>query len=106
MDEPDFFGFYSPDLEGFTCIGHSIEDCLYKAKWGTKEHADLLRDRGLPIPEAGTDPQIVPATPGKPCRLDRPRPRGILGLISDVYIDPIRGGGERSCHLWLTRGIG
>ena len=27
---PDFFGFYSPDLEGFTGIGHSIEDCLYK----------------------------------------------------------------------------
>ena len=36
--EPDFFGFYSPDLEGFTGIGHSIEDCLYKAKWGIKEH--------------------------------------------------------------------
>ena len=32
--EPDYFGFYSPDLEGFTGIGHCIEDCLYKAKWG------------------------------------------------------------------------
>ncbi len=32
--DPNFFGFYSPDLEGFTGIGHSIEDCLYKAKWG------------------------------------------------------------------------
>src|SRR5262245_7269 len=31
---PSFFGFYSPDLEGFTGVGHSIEDCLYKAKWG------------------------------------------------------------------------
>ena len=31
-EEPDYFGFYSPDLEGFTGIGHSIEDCLYKAK--------------------------------------------------------------------------
>jgi hypothetical protein len=28
-----FFGFYSPELEGFTGIGHSVEDCLYKAKW-------------------------------------------------------------------------
>jgi hypothetical protein len=27
-EEPDYFGFYSPDLEGFTGIGHSIEDCL------------------------------------------------------------------------------
>ena len=28
-DDPTFFGFYSPDLEGFTGVGHSIEDCLY-----------------------------------------------------------------------------
>jgi len=26
-DGPEFFGFYSPDLEGFTGIGHSVEDC-------------------------------------------------------------------------------
>ena len=25
-EEPDFFGFYSPDLQGFTGVGHSIED--------------------------------------------------------------------------------
>ena len=24
--EPDFFGFYSPDLEGFTGVGHAVED--------------------------------------------------------------------------------
>ncbi len=33
-EEPDFFSFYSPDLEGFSGIGHSVEDCLYKAKRG------------------------------------------------------------------------
>jgi len=27
--EPDYFGFYSPDLEGFSGIGNSIEDCIY-----------------------------------------------------------------------------
>ena len=31
-DDPMFFGFYSPDLEGFTGIGHSIEDCVYQAR--------------------------------------------------------------------------
>jgi hypothetical protein len=36
-EEPDYFGFYSLELEGFTGIGHSIEDCLYKAKWGMME---------------------------------------------------------------------
>ena len=35
-EDPNFFGFYSPDLEGFTGVGHSIEDCLYKARWGWK----------------------------------------------------------------------
>jgi hypothetical protein len=33
-EEPNFFSFYSPDLEGFSGVRHSVEDCLYKAKWG------------------------------------------------------------------------
>jgi len=58
-DEPDYFGFYSHDLHGFTGIGHSVEDCLYKAKWGMKEHVDLLREQGLPVPAANPDPKIL-----------------------------------------------
>ena len=58
-DEPDYFGFYSTDLEGFTGIGHSIEDCLYKAKWGMKEHIELLRQEKLPIPPISQSPQII-----------------------------------------------
>ena len=56
-DEPDYFGFYSPDLEGFSGIAHSVEDCLYNAKWGMKEHIDLLREQGLPVPPANPDPR-------------------------------------------------
>ena len=48
--EPDSFGFYSPDLEGFTRIGHSVEDCLFRAKWGIKEHVEVLGEHVLPIP--------------------------------------------------------
>jgi predicted RNase H-like HicB family nuclease len=48
-EEPDYFGFYSPDLEGFTGIGHSIEDCLFQARWGIKEHVELLKAQGLPV---------------------------------------------------------
>jgi hypothetical protein len=33
-EDPSFFGFYSTELEGFTGVGNSVEDCLYKAKWG------------------------------------------------------------------------
>jgi predicted RNase H-like HicB family nuclease len=58
-DEPDYFGFYSPDLEGFSGIGHSVEDCLYKAKWGMKEHVDLLKEKGVPVPPKSPEPKII-----------------------------------------------
>jgi predicted RNase H-like HicB family nuclease len=64
-DEPDFFGFYSPDLEGFTGIGHSVEDCLYQAKWGMKEHLELLAQRNLPIPLPDEDPTVLIRNAGK-----------------------------------------
>lgn len=58
-DDPSFFGFYSPDLEGFTGVGHSIEDCLYKARWGMEEHVALLKERRLPIPKVNHSPTIT-----------------------------------------------
>jgi len=58
-DDPTFFGFYSPDLEGFTGIGHSIEDCLYQARWRMKEHLELLKEQSLPIPKENAAPKIV-----------------------------------------------
>ena len=58
-DDPEFFGFYSPELEGFTGIGHSVEDCLYKAKWGILEHVNLLKEKGLPIPKENPNPTVI-----------------------------------------------
>jgi predicted RNase H-like HicB family nuclease len=58
-EEPDYFGFYSPDLEGFSGIGRSVEDCLFKAKWGLQEHVELLRQQELPVPSAHPDLKIV-----------------------------------------------
>ncbi len=57
--DPDFYAFYSPDLEGFTGVGHSVEDCLYKAKWGMADHIQTLRQHGLPVPPANPDPTVV-----------------------------------------------
>ncbi len=57
--ESDFFGFYSPDLEGFTGIGHSIEDCLYKARSGMADHVQTLREEGLAVPANNPNPTIV-----------------------------------------------
>lgn len=58
-EDPTFFAFYSTDLEGFTGVGHSVEDCLYKAKWGLEEHIALLKERGLSIPKANPNPTIL-----------------------------------------------
>lgn len=57
--DPNFFGFYSPDPEGFTGVGHSIEDCLYKAKWGMAEHVAFLAGQKLPIPDPNPNPTAV-----------------------------------------------
>jgi predicted RNase H-like HicB family nuclease len=58
-DDPAFFSFYSTELEGFTGVGSSVEDCLYKAKWGMNEHIALLEEEGFPIPPANPNPQIL-----------------------------------------------
>ena len=58
-EDPTFFGFYSPDLEGFSGVGHSVEDCLYQARWGMREHVELLRSRSLPVPPESPDPIVT-----------------------------------------------
>ncbi len=63
-DDLTFFGFFSPDLEGFSGVGHSVEDCLYQARWGMREHVELLREQGLPVPPASLDPTVTGAQRG------------------------------------------
>ena len=58
-EDPIIFGFFSEELSGFTGVGHSIEDCLYKARWGMQDHVALLRDQGLPVPPPNQDPQVL-----------------------------------------------
>ncbi|MAA68652.1 MAG: type II toxin-antitoxin system HicB family antitoxin [Deltaproteobacteria bacterium] len=58
-EDPIIFGFFSEELSGFTGVGHSIEDCLYKARWGMQDHVALLRDQGLPVPPPNPDPQVL-----------------------------------------------
>ena len=58
-EDPNFFGFYSPELEGFTGIGHSVEDCIYKARWGMEEHVRMLKEEVLPIPRESEVPTII-----------------------------------------------
>ena len=58
-EDPTFFAFYSPDLKVFTGVGNSVEDCLYKAKWGMEEHIALLKECGLPIPRNNRNPTVT-----------------------------------------------
>ncbi len=58
-EDPMFFGFHSPDLVGFTGVGHSVEDCLYQARWGMREHVEILRDHRLPVPPTSPDPIVT-----------------------------------------------
>jgi predicted RNase H-like HicB family nuclease len=59
-EDPGFFSFfYSPELEGFTGIGTSVEDYLYKAKWGMREHVELLKEQELPVPVANPNPRVI-----------------------------------------------
>lgn len=57
--DPSFFGFYSPDLEGFTGVGDSIEDCLYKARWGMEEYVAMLNEQKLPVPQPNQNPTVT-----------------------------------------------
>jgi predicted RNase H-like HicB family nuclease len=59
MAEADFFGFYSPELDDFSGVGHSIEDCLCQARWGMKDHLALLQEQQLSIPPVTRDPIIT-----------------------------------------------
>jgi predicted RNase H-like HicB family nuclease len=58
-EDPTFFSFYSPDLSGFTGVGHSIEDCLYQAKYGIDEFVAILRERNISVPKRSANPTIT-----------------------------------------------
>lgn len=56
-DDPEFFGFYSPELEGFSGVGHSIEDCLYKARHGLDDHVRTFEGTGTSRPADQSGPE-------------------------------------------------
>ena len=64
--DPEFFGYYSTELDGFTGVGHSVEDCLYKARWGMQEHVGLLAQQNLPVPPTNANPTVVIQNEGQP----------------------------------------
>jgi predicted RNase H-like HicB family nuclease len=58
-NDPNFFGFYSPELEGFSGVGQSVDDCLNKARQGMEEHLTLLYEQGPPVPPVNPNPIVT-----------------------------------------------
>jgi predicted RNase H-like HicB family nuclease len=58
-DDPNFFGFFSPDLEGFSGVGTSIEDSITKAQAAMDEHILMLEREGLPVPIINPNPTVT-----------------------------------------------
>lgn len=58
-EDPLLFGFFSEELPGFTGVGHSVEDCLYKAHWGMQEHVALLQEQQKFVPPPNPNPQVL-----------------------------------------------
>jgi hypothetical protein len=36
-----------------------IKECLYKARWRMADHAQMLREQGLPVPKPNPNPTIT-----------------------------------------------
>ena len=58
-EDPAFFIFRSPALEGFTGVGNSIEDCLHKARIGIEDYISVLKERNSPIPKINFNPTVT-----------------------------------------------
>jgi predicted RNase H-like HicB family nuclease len=62
-ENPERYGFHSPDLDGFAGVGFSIDDCIYRARWGMREHVEQVLQQGLSAPPANRDPTITIRNP-------------------------------------------
>lgn len=58
-EDPAAFASYSPDLEGFTGVGHCVEDCLYKPNWGMQDQIALLKEHSLTVPKQNPNPTVT-----------------------------------------------
>jgi hypothetical protein len=58
-EESKYFGLDSPDIQGFTGIGHSVEDSPSQARWGMQEFVDVMKEKGIPVPFRDDNPTFT-----------------------------------------------
>ena len=57
--DPGYFGFYSPDLGGFTGGGTSVADCLEQAGPAMHEHREVIAEFGGEVPPVNPRPVVL-----------------------------------------------
>ncbi len=57
--DPQYFGYFSPDLPGFTGGGISIPSILEELNLAIEEHLEVMRENGHIPPKPTFNPQIV-----------------------------------------------
>jgi predicted RNase H-like HicB family nuclease len=58
-EEPDFFTYFSPDLPGFSGVGHSVEECIDQSRYAMLEHTAVLSETNRPVPPCVQNPIIT-----------------------------------------------
>ena len=104
--DPNFYCFYSPDLDGFTGAGVSAQDCVDKARDAIDGFISTMVELGLKVPAPNLNPKLVMETarkeptrnqahrsPTKTTRTDSCGPTSSRGLIAiPRRASPIRKG--------------
>jgi len=57
--DPNYFGYYSPDIPRFTGRGNSIPSLIDELEETIKEHLDVMRENGRKIPAIKANPKII-----------------------------------------------
>ena len=57
--DPEFFSFYSPDLNGFAGASRSVEECFSKVRGDMQEFVKTLKEMNLPVPPPNPQPTIL-----------------------------------------------
>jgi len=71
--------------KGFSGVGHSVEDYLYKAKWGgMKEFVELLKENKLPISPINIAPTVIVKNEQCTGKAAQVMTKNLFGLILQI----------------------
>ena len=90
------------ELQGFSGVGNSVEDCLYKAKWGMRDHVRTMRG-AKPCP---CRPQIPARVGGHSKRAESSNALRRFPTPTAIYEDSRIPGASNPVGTWRPRSSG